>query len=174
MDGNGIVAAVRARFPDAVVADGAAAKDPWIQVAPVAVADVMRHLRDAPDLAFDHLVCVTGVDLTGIAEKPDLRCVWHVASYAHGHQITVRADVPRDAAVLGSVTGIWPSAAWHERETWDLLGIRFEGHPDLRRILLPEEWVGHPLRKDWKEAPRALGFPTTRRTLLDEIRGGNG
>lgn len=175
MDGTAIVGAIRGRFPDAVVADGASARDPWVQVAPVAAGDVLRFLRDDPALAFDHLMCVTGMDLSGLQEKPDLRCVWHLSSYVHRHQIAVRADVPRDAPVLPSAVTVWPAALWLERETYDLVGIRFEGHPDLRRLLLPEEWVGHPLRKDWKEGEVALGFRTARPSLLEELRkGGQG
>ena len=73
-------------------------------------------------------------------------------------------------ATLPTATTLWASADWAEREAFDLVGVTFTGHPNLKRLLLPPEWVGHPLRRDWKQGPTALGFPTTRRTLLDEIR----
>jgi len=172
VEGKAIIAAIRERLGDAVLADGSEAKEPYVLVTRDKVLDVLAFLRDSPELAFDHLMCVTGVDLMGLAEKPDLRCIWHLASYRHRHEFEVRVDVPRDDPVVPSATGLWPAADWLEREAYDLLGIKFSGHPDLRRLLLPEEWVGHPLRKDFKEGDQALGFPTTRRMLIDQIREG--
>ena len=170
MDAPAIVARISATLPDAVTADGSAARDPFVQVAPACVGDVLRLLRNDPDLAFDNLMGLTALDLMGLAEQPDLRVVYHLFSYGHRHVINVRVDVPRDAATLPTATTLWASADWAEREAFDLVGVTFTGHPNLKRLLLPPEWVGHPLRRDWKQGPTALGFPTTRRTLLDEIR----
>jgi len=75
--------------------------------------------------------------------------VYHLASLSHGHRIVLKAIVPRDDPHIASVAAIYPTANWHERETYDLMGIVFDGHPDLRRILLPDDWEGHPLRKDY-------------------------
>jgi NADH-quinone oxidoreductase subunit C len=162
MEAAAVVARVRTALPDAIVSEGAGSRDPWVQVAPGRLHDVLRLMRDADDLAFDFLMAVTGMDLAGLQETADLRVVYHLYSYRRRHGLNVRADVPRDAPVLPTAADLWPAADWAEREVLDLVGIRFEGHPDPRRLLLPPEWEGHPLRRDWKEGPTALGFPTTR------------
>jgi len=166
-----IVERLKGAFPEAVVAEGIDAIDPWMQVNPASVADVAALLKEDSDLSFDFLMAVTGIDLKGLEEdNDDLRVEYHFYSYGQGHTIVVRADVQRDHPVLPSLADVYPTANWNEREAWDLLGIRFEGHPDLRRILLPEEWEGHPLRKDWEEGDKALGFDTKRQDLLGMIR----
>lgn len=171
MDAPAILDRIRAAFPEAVVGADPAAKDPWVQVQPAVVVDVLRLLRDDGALAFDCLMSLTGLDLTGLAEPNDLRVVYHLYSYPHRHALAVRVDLPRDNPVVPSATGVYPAADWAEREALDLVGITFTGHPDPRRLLLPPEWEGHPLRKDYVQGPTALGFPTTRRCLLDELRG---
>lgn len=112
------------------------------------VKDLMRYLHDTPDLYFDYLVDLCGVDYM---EKKDLRfeVVYHLYSIRHRHMIRVRVEVPEDDCVTDSVTEIWTGADWHERECYDMFGIGFKGHPDPRRILMPEDWEGHPLRKDY-------------------------
>lgn len=174
MQAADIIARVRAAFPDAVTGDEAQARDPFVQVAPAAIVDVLTSLRDDPDLRFDFLMAVTGVDLLGFADPPVFRVLYHLFSYPHRHTLVVRADLPRDDPRIPSVSPVYPTAAWHERETNDLLGVRFEGHPDPRRILLPEEWEGHPLRKDWVEGETALGYGTRRETLMELLRGAAG
>lgn len=106
--------------------------------------EVARQLRDDPDLKFSYLRCIAGVD-----REMHFEATYTFLSMANHYQavLIVRAD--HEAPVLPSLTPLWATANWQERETYDLLGIRFEGHPDLRRILLPPEWQGHPLRKDY-------------------------
>lgn len=174
MEATQVIARVREAFPDAVAGHDAQARDPTLQVAPGAVPAVLRFLRDDADLRFDFLMALTGVDLLGLTDPPVFRVLYHLFSYAHRHTIVVRADVPRDDPVIPSVASLYPTALWHEREALDLLGIRFEGHPDPRRLLLPEEWEGHPLRKDWVEGETALGYATRRSTLMDLLRGAAG
>lgn len=121
------------------------AGDPFVMVAAAALRDVCEFLNSNADLAFDHLRLITGLDW-----KDRFSAVYHLYSYGHGHSVTLRADLERKAPCIASVMEIWPAAEWHERETFDLMGIVFEGHPEgLRRILLPDDWVGHPLRKDY-------------------------
>lgn len=174
MEAAQVIARVREAFPDAVVGSDVEARDPCIQVAPGAVPEVLKALRDGADLRFDFLMAVTAVDLLGLADPAVFRVLYHLYSYTHRHTLVVRADVPRDQPVLPSVASLYPTAIWQEREALDLLGIRFEGHPDPRRLLLPEEWEGHPLRKDWVEGETALGYSTRRSTLMDLIRGASG
>lgn len=111
-----------------------------------AIADICQYLRDESDLAFDNLNCVSCVD----HGDQTLLVVYHIESLSHRHQIALKVSVPIDHPIVPSVTPIWASANWHEREGYDMFGIKFFGHPDLRRILLDDDWVGHPLRKDYK------------------------
>jgi NADH-quinone oxidoreductase subunit C len=102
-------------------------------------------LKNDPDLAFDFLVCLTGVDW-----GKELGVVYHFESTQHRHLVEVKVKTAdRENPVLDTVCDIWRTAEFHEREVYDLLGIRFNGHPDLRKIFLDENWVGYPLRKDY-------------------------
>jgi len=93
---------------------------------------------------FDHLSCVTGVDFIDY-----LQVVYHIYSYEKKLWVVLKVDLQKEDPHIPTLTSVWPVANWLERETYDLVGIIFDGHPDLRRILLPESWKGHPLRKDY-------------------------
>ncbi len=112
--------------------------------------EVALALRDEPDFAFDYLFCLTGVDWPA---EGRLEAIYHLESTTHNHQIVLRARTAdrEENAKLPTVSDIWPTANAHEREAYDLLGIVFEGHPDLRRLLLTDDWVGYPLRKDYED-----------------------
>ena len=112
------------------------------------IKEMMRYLHDTPDLAFDYLQDLCGVDYLGKKETR-FEVVYQLYSLKHRHSIRVKAEVPEDDCSIESVVDIWKGADWHERECYDLFGVKFTGHPDLRRILLPEDWEGHPLRKDY-------------------------
>lgn len=136
---------LRARFGEAV-ADWRAAEhgDSYIEITPGVLRDAAQFLRDDRDLLFDYLRLVTGVD------RGDSLCsIYHVYSYVHLHAVTLHVSVARANPRVPSVVGIWPAAEWHEREAYDMMGIEYEGHPNLRRILLPDDWEGFPLRKDY-------------------------
>jgi len=107
---------------------------------------ICMFLRDEESLQFDNLSCLSGVDY----DKDNLAVVYHLISYVHNHRLVLKTLAPKSNPVVKTVTDVWAAANWHEREAYDLIGINFEGHPDLRRILLPEDWEGHPLRKDYK------------------------
>lgn len=121
-------------------------------VEPDRLLEVMRFLRDDPELGFDMLMDVTAVDYLG--REPRFEMVYHLYSLEKNHRLRVKAAVPEDSCEIDSVLEIWPSANWLEREVWDMYGIRFRGHPDLRRLLLYEEFEGHPLRKDYPKERR--------------------
>ena len=99
-------------------------------------------------MGFDYLNCVSSVDRIA---SGDFEAVYNLSSLNEPAKVMVRVRVPREDPVIQSAVAIWNAANWHEREAFDLMGIRFEGHPDLRRILTSEDWVGHPLRKDYQD-----------------------
>lgn len=118
---------------------------PQILVVSHAIADVGRFLLEEPEMRFDSLMVLAAVD-----RGENFSVVYQLHSMTHLHKIGLRVDVPRGHPVVPTVSSLWRTAEWHEREAYDLMGISFEGHPDLRRILLPDDWVGHPLRKDYQ------------------------
>ncbi len=115
------------------------------------IVNILRWLRDTPDIRMDHLRSLCGVD-NSRRKDPGLsrfEVVYNLYSIGHRHEIRLRAEVGDKEPVIDSAVALWPGANWLERETYDLMGIRFAGHPDLRRVLLPEDWDGHPLRKEY-------------------------
>src|SRR5262245_36515980 len=139
--------------------------DPFIVVAPSDLIEVCRFLRDDPRLGFNILNCVSGVDYLEPDPKkapkagfePHVEVVYHLQSFTNNHRFVVKVILPRwkddkpgEIPEVPSVTSLWRSADWHEREVYDLNGIWFIGHPDLKRILLSDDWQGHPLRKDYE------------------------
>ncbi|MCP4757441.1 MAG: NADH-quinone oxidoreductase subunit C [Proteobacteria bacterium] len=140
---------------------------PSIYVRSDHILPVMRYLRETEELSFDNLMNQTAYHETedpklfwhlffDVSQEDaedhsheELRLFWNIYSFAHHHRLTVESSIPIGRAEIDSVTSIWKSADWLERETYDLLGIRFLGHPDLRRIMLPDDWEGYPLRKDY-------------------------
>ena len=126
--------------------------------------DVALTLRDDPALLFDFLHNVTAVDWI---KQNRIDVVYHLWSYPLKHEAVVKIELDRAAPQVPSVAAVWKSADWNEREQYDLLGVEFIGHPDLRRIMLPDDWPGHPMRKDYKEAEAYRGMPTTRPNTLE-------
>lgn len=112
------------------------------------ILEICGYLHDNPDLHFDYLVDLCGLDYLG---KKEVRfeVVYNLYSMKHRHRIRLKAEVSGDGPAIDSVTPVWRGADWHEREVYDMFGIVFNGHPDLRRVLMPENWEGHPLRKDY-------------------------
>ncbi len=140
-----IVKAIGDKFEGAVLENQPEGKMPFIVVDSSRLVEVCRFLKEDGDMAFDFLSAIAGSD-----KGEELELVYFLYSYPRLHSLNIKVRVPASAPSAPSVAGIWRAADWHERETYDLLGIRFEGHPDLRRILLPHDWEGHPLRKDYK------------------------
>ncbi|RPI27441.1 MAG: NADH-quinone oxidoreductase subunit D [Chloroflexota bacterium] len=133
------------RFPGAVVRDERKGYEGYI-VDPAALIDFATYLRD--EAGYDYLSSVTGVDYL---PEGKMEVVYHACKTTGGKPLVFKAQTPRDQSVVPSLVPVYPGAELQEREAWDLLGIRFEGHPDLRRILMWEGFNGHPLRKDWRE-----------------------
>ena len=158
-----LTAALSDRFGEAVVRTHTESRDPYVVVAADSLAEIMRTLRDEPPLAMDTLSNLCGVDYlepeAKLAKKfpyePHIEVVYHLFSLTHRHRLTVKVELPRPSDAheqpsVPSVASIWTAADWRERECFDLYGIRFAGHPNLERILCPDDWVGHPLRKDYE------------------------
>lgn len=115
-----------------------------------ALVDICMFLRDEPDLRFDLCSDITAVDRLQLKENtPRFVNILLLTSVTHHHRVAVKCFVPEDDCWCPSVVGIWPTANWLERETYDFFGIEYRGHPDLRRILMPDDWEGWPLRKDF-------------------------
>jgi NADH-quinone oxidoreductase subunit C len=172
------------KFGDAITAWHGEGVEPHALVAADRIVEIARFLREDERLSFDLLMCLSGIDWDGYDEagkgksvailgytedgrpetsereaEGDLAVAYHLYSYRYEHKFTLQVRVPRAQATVPSVSGIWPTAAWHEREAYDLVGIRFSGHPDLRRILLEDSWEGHPLRKDYRMPAAWQGVP---------------
>jgi NADH-quinone oxidoreductase subunit C len=137
------------KFGESILSFEEIVADPYILVAPEAIADVGRYLAEDDALAFDSLMCLSGVDLG--AKDENFEMVYHLHSMTHLHKVVLKALVPKEDPHLPTVENIWKTANWHEREVYDLYGVVFEGHSDMRRILMPDDWEGYPLRKDYKD-----------------------
>jgi NADH-quinone oxidoreductase subunit C len=143
---------LRRRFGDAIVETEDHRGDLTAIVARDALLAVLAHCRDDAALAFDVLMDLTAVDyqkFPGREDGPRFEVVYHLYSIVRNHRLRLKVRVDEDDASVPSVLTLWPIANWLEREVWDMFGVRFDGHPDLRRLLLYEEFVGHPLRKDY-------------------------
>ena len=151
-----IAARLTERFGEAITESLPEDKHPRVHTTAGQWRAIAEQLASDPDLAFDWLSCVSGVDYP---EQGKLCAVYDLRSTRHGHALAVKVYVDRDRPHIPSVMDLWPAADWHEREAYDLLGIVFDGHTDFRRILLPEDWVGHPLRKDYVYPHEYHGIP---------------
>ncbi len=165
MTATEIIAVLEQQFGERIKAKKPEAIDPFVVVEAGHLLDVCRFLREDPRLQFDLLNCISGVDYLEPDPKkapkagfdPHLEVVYHLSSFRHGHRFVVKVLLPRwkgdtagELPEVPSVTSLWRTADWHEREVYDLSGVWFAGHPDLSRILLSEDWQGHPLRKDYE------------------------
>ena len=170
MEPKGIFEALQAKFGEETVFGFQATEqkghDPFFFVKPEQAEAVALHLRDDPTLACNYMECLSGVDYP---DKNEIHVVVHAFSYRLKHRTVMKVALPRDNPRIKTFCGVWSAANWQERECWDLFGVTFEGHPDLRRIMLPDDWVGHPLRRDYKEQATYQGIPTTRPNPLDLI-----
>ena len=136
-------------FPDGILEiRDASPADSFVKIDLKMWKEIALFLRDDPAMQFDFMMCLSGMDYG----KNTLGAVYNIYSMRQGHKINLKIDVSADIPEIPSVAEIWPTANWHEREAYDMFGIRFIGHPDMRRILMPDDWEGHPLRKDYQVA----------------------
>jgi NADH-quinone oxidoreductase subunit C len=135
---------------------------------PDCIAEICNFAKK--DLGFDYLVDVTGMDNYG--SDPRWTVVYHLYGYGHHCQLRIKTDVGEEASELPTVSGVWRTADWHEREVYDMMGIRFRGHPDLRRILMWEGYPYFPLRKDFPLAGKPSSVPEVAFTNAAPMEGG--
>jgi NADH-quinone oxidoreductase subunit C len=134
--------------PGILVDSSTSGMHPHVRIKPEDLTRVCCFLRDEPALHFDLLRCITAVDRP---EQNAVELVYELMSIPFTHSFAVKTMLDRTAPEIETVSSIWPAADWHEREAFDLMGVRFVHHPDLRRILMPDDWTGHPLRKDYED-----------------------
>ena len=145
---NKAVALLEEKFPDEVVEVVEFRGDTTIEVKPGRIVDICTALKDGHDTGFKYLSMIAGMDYS--PASPRFGVVYNLYSHKHHDRITLKTRLADDQTpAIDSVAKVWSTANWHEREIYDMMGIRFHGHPDLRRILMPGDWVGHPQRKDY-------------------------
>ncbi|MFQ5830432.1 MAG: NADH-quinone oxidoreductase subunit C [Candidatus Methylomirabilia bacterium] len=152
MNGQAILARLANRFGGWIVETHDFRGDHTAVVDRAGILEVLRYLKDDPELRFEILMDLTAVDYLkypGREDGPRFEVVYHLYSVTHNHRVRLKVRVEEDDGGVPSAVPLWPIANWFEREAWDMFGIRFEGHPDLRRLLMYEEFQGHPLRKDY-------------------------
>jgi NADH-quinone oxidoreductase subunit C len=164
---NEIQERLAARFGEAVGPLSEPKIDPFCVVKADRIVEVCRWLAMEPGIELDFCEDLTAVDWP---KRNVIEVVYHLFSYRHRHGIVLKVEADRANPVVPTVEGVWKAANWMEREVYDLFGVTFEGHPDLRRVLLPDDWVGHPLRKDYQEAGGYHGIPNVRENPLVELR----
>lgn len=156
MDNQTLLAMLQARFPADLLASAEFRGDLNVAVRREAFASIAQFLRDQPDLRYSFLENLCGVDYLG--RTPRFEVVAHLVSMRHLHRVCLTAAAPEHDPVVPSLALLFPTANYQERETFDLLGITFTGHPSLTRILMPDDWIGHPQRKDHPLGEEEVAF----------------
>ena len=145
-----VLEAIQAKFPDAVVRTHAWRGDDTAVIKAEHLVAVCRFLKDDPAMAFNMPIDVCGVDYLG-KKTPRFEVVYHFYSLSKRHRIRLKVEVEEAHPEVPSVVSVWRGVDWFEREVWDMYGVRFAGHPNLKRVLMYEEFEGHPLRKDYPQ-----------------------
>jgi len=147
MDLEKVVERVKQKFPESILDLAAFRGETTLHLRAEDILDVCRFLHDDPELTFDYLTDLCGVDY--YPREPRFQVVYHLCSMKNRLRLRLKVSLPGGSPAVSSVVAVWKAANWLEREAFDMYGITFHGHPDLRRILLTPEWEGHPLRKDY-------------------------
>jgi NADH-quinone oxidoreductase subunit C len=158
---------LKARFGEDVGPLSEAKVDAFAVVKRERIVEICRFLKTEPGLDFDFLEDLTAIDWP---KRNVIEVVYHLLSYRHRHGLVLKVETDRAAPSVPTVEVVWKTANWFEREVYDLFGVAFPGHPDLRRIMLPDDWVGHPLRKDYQEAGGFHGISNVRENPLVELK----
>jgi NADH-quinone oxidoreductase subunit C len=149
-----IAALLTEKFGSRILESKPDAMNPWSAIEPGAILEVSQFLRSEESLSMDHIELLGAVDY-----KERIEVVYVLYSMKHRHRYTLKCRLPREVPALQTVESVWRVANWHEREAYDMFGITFEGHSDLRRILCPDDWEGYPLRKDYKSPKTYRDMP---------------
>jgi NADH-quinone oxidoreductase subunit C len=147
MEANITTNKLSARFSDSIIETHSHRGDETLVVRKQDIQDICQFLRDDTELLYNFMMDLTAVDYLG--QEPRFEVVYHLYSLAFNRRIRIKTRVSESDCSVDSIVSLWPSANWFEREVYDLYGITFKGHPELRRILLYEDFQGHPLRKDY-------------------------
>jgi NADH-quinone oxidoreductase subunit C len=140
---------IKEKFPEYVLLTHAQCGDETVVLKKEGVLPVFTFLKNEPELDFNLLSDLTGVDYLGRTDLPRFEVVSHLYSLKHNRRLRVKVLVTEEDCVMNSISSLWVAADWYEREVWDMFGVRFEGHPNLKRLLMYEEFQGHALRKDY-------------------------
>ena len=155
--GDLLIGDLAARLPGAVNRLSHSRGECYLHVEPSRLLEIARFLKDEQPWQFAYLANVSPVDW--LSRTPRFEVVYHLRSLVFNYRIGLKVDVPDQSLALPSLAGVWRAADWLEREAYDLFGVRFAGHPDLRRIMLPDDWDGHPYRRDYPLAGKAVACP---------------
>jgi NADH-quinone oxidoreductase subunit C len=166
MTGEELCAQLKAQFGDAVGALSETKGDRFVVVKGEKIVDVCRFLKSTTGLEFDYCQDITAVDWPA---RKVIEVVFHLYSFVNRHGLVLKVETDREAPAIATVEGVWKAATWLEREIYDLFGVNFTGHSDLRRLLMPDDWVGHPLRKDYQEAGGYHGIGNERADPLVQL-----
>lgn len=147
MDNEAITTLIKKYFPEVIVSSGVFRNELTLLVKKESVVEVARFLKENKELDFDFLSDLCGVDR--VEHDGVFEVVYHLYSIHKNHRLRLKTRLSSDNPCVSTVTTVWKTADWHERETFDMFGIQFDGHPDLRKILTPDDFEGHPLRKDY-------------------------
>ncbi len=153
MEASEVFRLIESKYTDAVKSIDLEGTEPTTTIEVDSIVDICNYLKSENELQFTSLVCLSGVDF-----EDKMEVVYHLHSLMHNHTVTLKVELSRENPKVSSVSSVWKAADWHEREAFDMYGIVFDGHPDLRRILLPDDWEGFPLRKDHVDADKYRGW----------------
>jgi NADH-quinone oxidoreductase subunit C len=170
MTSEEIVEKVKASLTDAIQDTALPQGDAVIFVAPGCLQKVAAFLKDDPSLKFDYLSDVSGVDYLNEEREPRFEAVYLLYSIDHHHSIRVRVGIDEDNPSLPTVSGLWKGALYPEQELFDMFGIHIEGHPKNERLIMPKEWTGHPLRKDYPLTTETVTFSHNRDFKSDLVK----
>ncbi len=165
MDAAGIYENLKGKFGESITELVTDNPDPFIVIGKSSIADVCGYLKSEPGLEFDFLRSISGVDT-----EEELELVYHLFSYKHRISLTLKLRMAYDDTEVPTVEPHWKAADWHEREQFDLFGFQFLGHPDMRRLLLPEDWDGHPLLKNYEYPEEYHDIDHYRPDPLDQFK----